>query len=221
MEGINNDTLNDTVTTIIQAAAATTTMGTTPTVNPAVNAEIAATINQLSANQITIMLHMVALLFALAPAQLTCRFVPRNAIQVPPSQQVAIPMQQTFLAGDFNAGHGGHCCGPGRGLERGRYSRTSFADYMRTIGAVPNVPGHIIPYGGRIPQIPSPPVVQQQTRNPVFSNVYKWYNNWNVCFLCGFNVGNGHMSLTCPFKKLNHQQSYTQENVQQFIAACT
>ena len=44
LEG-NNDTNDDTVTTITQTAAATTTTGTTPTVKPAVNLEIAATIN--------------------------------------------------------------------------------------------------------------------------------------------------------------------------------
>jgi hypothetical protein len=49
--------------------------------------------------------------------------------------------------------------------------------------------------------------------------VYKRYNNWNVCFLCRFNLENGHTFTMCPFCKMNHQQAYTRENAQQFIAA--
>jgi hypothetical protein len=66
---------------------------------------------------------------------------------------------------------------------------------------------------------PTPPGVQQQTPNPDFSNVHKRDNNWNVCFLCGFDIENGHRSIMCPFHKINHQQAYTRKNAQQFIAA--
>jgi hypothetical protein len=158
-------------------------------------------------------------LFAQAPAQHTCQYVPRNAFQVPLIQQVAIPMQQHFPAGDFNAGHGGRCGGHGRGGGRGGQGHTPFADYMQTLGAMLTIPGQIIPHGGSIAQIPPPLGVQQQTCNPYFSNVYKWYNNWNVCFSCGFDIENGHTSITCPFWKMNHQQVYTCKNAQQFIAA--
>ncbi len=48
--------------------------------------------------------------------------------------------------------------------------------------------------------------------NPDLSDVYKWYNNWNACFSCGFNVENDHTSTTCPFNKINHQQTYTRKN---------
>ncbi len=123
-------------------------------------------------------------------------------------------MQQTFPAGSFNAGLEGHPGGCDQGQGRGGQSCTPFADYMQTLRAVPTMPGQIVPCGGGI----ALPVVQQQICNPDFSNVYKWYNKWNVCFSCGFNVENGHMTLTCPFKKLNHQQRYRRENVQQFVA---
>ncbi len=86
-----------------------------------------------------------------------------------------------------------------------------------TAGAVPTMPGQLIPQGGGLAQITPPLGVQQQNRNPDFSNVYKWYNNWNVCFLCGFNLENDHMSTMCPFCKMNHQQAYTRKNAQQFI----
>ncbi len=106
LEG-NNDTNEDTVTTITQTAAATTTTGTTPTVGTAINVEITAAINQLLANQFAIMMQMATMSFAQALAQSTCQFVPRNTFQVPPIQQVAIPMQQGFPSGDFNARRGG------------------------------------------------------------------------------------------------------------------
>ncbi len=49
LEG-NDNTDKDTVTTITQTAAATTTTGTTCHVGPAVNADITAAVNQLLAN---------------------------------------------------------------------------------------------------------------------------------------------------------------------------
>ncbi len=58
------------------------------------------------------------------------------------------------------------------------------------------MPGQLFPHERGLAQITPPPGVQQQNRNPNFSNVYKWYNNWNLCFSCGFDVENGHMSTT-------------------------
>ncbi len=68
------------------------------------------------------------------------------------------------------------------------------------------MPGHLVPYNGRLAQVLPAQGVQQQTHNPDLS-VYKRYNNWNVCFLCGFDVEYGNTSLTCPFKMMNHQQA--------------
>ena len=82
------------------------------------------------------------------------------------------------------------------------------------------IQGQIVPYGGSI--APFQVTVQNgppQLRNPDHSNIYKCHNNWNVCFSCGFDIENGHTSMTCPFKKANHQQSFSRENAQQFIAA--
>jgi hypothetical protein len=85
-------------------------------------------------------------------------------------------------------------------------------------GAAPAMPT-LIPYGGGLAQLPAAPGVQQQRCNPDFSNIYKVHNNWNVCFRCGFDINDGHMSVTCPFKKWDPQDSFTHENAQQFIAA--
>ena len=93
------------------------------------------------------------------------------------------------------------------------------------IRAAPAVPYPITSGGGMMPpihsgmQMPTHLGGQQRPRNPNFSNIYKRFNKRNVCFLCGFGIEDGHTSLTCPFKKANHQMSFVRENVQQFIAA--
>jgi hypothetical protein len=113
LDGDNPD--NDTVTTItpmtnVAATAATmnSMLGTAPTAMPSVNAEIAAAINQLSANQSTIMPHMATLLFTPAPVNPTTRC---TTAAVPPIQQLAVPFQQQIP--------GGRRGGGGRGRGRG------------------------------------------------------------------------------------------------------
>ena len=221
----DDDPDNDTVTTItpvtnVAARAATmnSTLGTAPTAMPSVNAEIAAAINQLSANHSTIMSHMAALSLMPTPVNPTTR---RTTATVPPIQQLAVPIQQQFPSRDFSAGRGGHRGGRGRGCGRGGRGCTPFVDYMRTQGRFGvGGSGQIVPYGGGIalfqPAVPNgPPAV----RNPDFSNIYKHHNDWNVCFSGGFDIQDGHTSATYPFKKANHQQSFSCENAQQFIAA--
>jgi hypothetical protein len=96
LEG-NDNTDNDTVTTITQTAATTANTGTAPHVRPAVNADITSVITQLVANQTAIMSQMAAISFTQALAQHTCQYVTRNTFQVPPIQQVAIrPCSNTF-----------------------------------------------------------------------------------------------------------------------------
>ncbi len=112
-EGTGEDTDDDTVTTITPitdvAATTATTAGTMGTAQPSmmstVNAKIAAAINQLSANQMAIMTQMAALSFTPAPANPTTRY--RAIANIPPIQQLAVPFQQQFPAGDFSAGRGG------------------------------------------------------------------------------------------------------------------
>ncbi len=94
------------------------------------------------------------------------------------------------------------------------------------MGAIPAMGPQVAPFssgGTQLPHmhggLPLPPYQNglQWPRNPDFSNVYKRFNNWNVCFSCGFDIKNGHTSLTCPFKKANHQMLFVRENAQQFI----
>jgi hypothetical protein len=152
MEGDDNSD-DDTVTKITQTATVTAA-GTTAraagiggiTSNAyslMINADVVAAINQLSANQTTITTQMVALSFVQEPAKHTRRFVARDAFQVPPIQQLAIPMQQApFQAGTFLAGcgvcQGG--CNQGRGHEG--WGHTPFADYMHNAGAAAAILSH-------------------------------------------------------------------------------
>ncbi len=99
-----------------------------------------------------------------------------------------------------------------------------FSDHMRMAGGIPAMPSAVFPLARRGTQIPlinggaqmTPSQGGQQRQH--MPNIYKRFNNWNVCFLCGFDIENGHTSTTCPFKKANHQMSFTCENAQQFIA---
>jgi hypothetical protein len=75
----------------------------------------------------------------------------------------------------------------------------------------------MMPRGGGIAQ--PPPGMQQRRKKLDFSNIYKIHNNWNVCFSCGFDIEDGCTSITCPFKRWNHQDLFTCGNAQQFIAA--
>jgi hypothetical protein len=224
-EGNEEDTNNNTVTTITQTAALTTaTGGTTPSRGTAISAKVAATINQLLANQTAIMSQMAAVTAQMAAlavvpplAQNTCAYAPREQFYVPPIQQVAVPMQQPFsAAGAYPAGRGGQRGGHGRnqGGRQGGRSCTPFADAMQGAGAAPMMTA-MIPFGGGIVQ--PPPRMRQWRKKLDFSNIYKIHNNWNVCFSCGFDIEDGHTSITCPFKRWNHQDLFTHGNAQQFI----
>ncbi len=220
----NDNTVNTSVSVPQMAAAATTTgssLGTTPS---AINVEIAAAISQLLANQSAIMSQMAVMSFVPANTSITRRA--SRTFNVPaPIQQLAIPLQQNFIPNVFNPGRRG---GRGRGRGRGGRGQTPFADHMRTMGAIPAMGNQVAPFGGGGMQMPHMhgglplPLYQnglQRPRNPDFSNVYKRFSNWNVCFLCGFDIKDGHTSLMCPFKKVNHQTLFVRKNAQQFIAA--
>jgi len=149
---------------------------------------------------------------------------------VPPIQLLNIPPfagQTTtgFNAGTgYNGGNGGRGGGRGRGRGgsrggggRGGGRATPFANHLRNTqmaggrgGMAPPGAGYNQQVGGFNRQATKPP-------NPPHSNIVKMYANWNVCFTCGFDVEDGHTSKTCPahWRKMNHQEGYTQENAQQ------
>jgi hypothetical protein len=57
--------------------------------------------------------------------------------------------------------------------------------------------------------------IQQQS----YSNTVKRHSNWNVCYSCGFNVAEGHSSMSCPpyLRKASHDIYFTCQNAQQYI----
>jgi hypothetical protein len=217
-----NESDKDTVMTITQTAAIMAAPGSTSTSQgTAISAKVAAAINQLSANQTTMMAQMAAMTMAPLMVPQTRATVPRETFHVPPIPQVAVPMHQPFAAQvGFSTGCSGHRVGRGQGRgRRGGQNRTPFADAMRGTGAVAPPMTNMVPYGGGTGQLPAAPGGQPHHHNAEFLNIYKQHNNWNVCFSCGFDVEDRHTPGTCPFKKWNHQVSYTRNNAQQFIAA--
>jgi hypothetical protein len=138
-DGNDDDTIDNTVTTIMQTDAGTTG-GATPSGGTTNSAAVATAINQLSANQTAIMsqmaaatAQMAALSVVLPPAQNTRAYALRNQFYVPPIQQVAVPIQQPFSAtGAYPAGQGSQRggCGCNQGRRRGGHSHTPFADAM-------------------------------------------------------------------------------------------
>jgi hypothetical protein len=68
-------------------------------------------------------------------------------------------------------------------------------------------------FGGQDPFAPTAP-------NQQIYNVVKHHVNWNACFLCGFDVEEGHTLATCPilWHKPNHQVGYMRENAARYVA---
>jgi hypothetical protein len=68
------------------------------------------------------------------------------------------------------------------------------------------------------PQYRGPAGVQGTIQQP-FSNVTKRYANWNACYSCGFDVADGHTSMSCPahLRKATHDIYFNRQNAQQYI----
>jgi hypothetical protein len=95
-----------------------------------------------------------------------------------------------------------------------------------------NIPGQnnipppttIQAYGGSIPpsvgNIPSPiiPLVPNRDK-PAFSNTTKYFNNWNMCYSCGWDVPHWHTSQSCNNRAPGHQDGCTRKNAQAYMTA--
>ena len=59
----------------------------------------------------------------------------------------------------------------------------------------------------------------QRSQEIPYSNTVKRYSNWNACYSCGFDVADGHTSMTCPFhlRRPSHDVNFTRHNAQQYI----
>ena len=130
---------------------------------------------------------------------------PSTQIYAPPPLQ-GFQQQQPYYP-PHSGGQGGGCnCQGGRGCGRGQMSPPQIQ--YPTIGDT-----SIIPY---IPAWFQPPPRQ---RNPNFLNIVIVYANQNMCFLCGFDMEDGHMSVTCADKKVGHQEGFTCSNYMEYEQA--
>ncbi len=173
------------------------------TITTTIPPKVTAAINQLLANQMAIMQQMAAMSFSPQP------LIAAAAFNVPPIQNVTFPAQQAFLDSVFNPGTGAmYGRGQRRGISCGRCGGQGgqrcnhFANLM--INLVRGM-GQQLQHSGGFPGAALPgnlPLPQQgmQRGGLCHSNIYKWYNNWDICFSCGFYMEDGHTSLTCPFR---------------------
>ena len=136
---------------------------------------------------------------------------PHQQWQAPPVNQVNVPTQY----GGYN--YGGGRRGRARGRGGSRYGRggRGRAPYFDT-GATANysAPGTTVSAltAGTIPTVRYGPQGMPMTHtNPV-----KKYNNWDMCYSCGFDVD--HSSMACPYKKEGHQDGCNRGNYLQYQA---
>lgn len=106
----------------------------------------------------------------------------------------------------------------GRGRGNRRYRRgNGRSQYAPLPPSVPSAPPVVSPAG-----IPPPASnLQQYRHNPAFSNITKNFNNWNMCYTCGWDVEGWHNSQTCNVQHTNpgHQQGCTRENAKAYMDA--
>ncbi len=153
-------------------------------------------INQLSANQHTLINQMAAMSF--------------NNVSAPPQQYTALPIPQVNIlahatyaganAGGFNAGRGGHGrTGTGCGLKRGcgQHQHTPFANHMCK---QTQQGGHGRGRGNDsfVPTAPGRGTVAPPAQCAYQSNLIKNFANWNVCYSCSFDIKDGHRPSHAP-----------------------
>ena len=99
-------------------------------------------------------------------------------------------------------GRGGSQRTGGRGRGRrsnfattgGRNVRTQFANFTAGQSRLPPIGAS---GGGGSGMAPFAQQTPARNAAPMYSNILKVYANWNVCFLCGLDVEDGHTSKTC------------------------
>ena len=154
--------------------------------------------------------------------------VAQSFAPMPPIQQLA--PQQAFqynntspFGSRFGRRGGGHS---GRGIRGGgRGGRAPLGNYFQPQGN--NFPPHAATSSTQQQQQPINTIVPfsgaptNRRTAPAYSNIVKRYANMNVCFSCGFDVEDGHTSVTCPmqWRRPNHQVGFTRANAQQYINA--
>ncbi len=127
--------------------------------------------------------------------------------------------------GQGGRGGRGGCIGRGNGASRGggRNPHTPFANHVRNQAQIGGGRGgrgnngSILIAPGGVGTV-RPPATQARAYR---SNITKLFANWNVCYSCGFDIEDGHTSVTCPhaWRRTNHQEGFTQGNAQAYLKA--
>ena len=141
-----------------------------------------------------------------APAQ---QFAPAayNAYVPPPNQQPAPYQPSQQYQGRGNSRRPPNARRGGRG---GRNPRTNQQGQATSQGQANT--GGIPPFRGGTTNT-------NNSNRPAYSNKVKYYNNWNMCYSCGFDVPNWHTSASCdnPDKKPGHDAACTRQNCESYI----
>ena len=71
-----------------------------------------------------------------------------------------------------------------------------------------------------IPPAQCPPVNNApQFAQPQQLNYTKKFNNWNMCYSCGWDVPVWHTSKTCQWRKQGHREEVDRKNAQVYLNA--
>ena len=127
----------------------------------------------------------------------------------PPAQYAPTQQYQQYTQQPYGRGRGRR---NNRG--RGRNNRNYSQGYQQP-PATPVPP--TMQAGGYIP----PPTIPTagNINKPAFSNTTKHFNNWNMCYSCGWDVPHWHNSQTCPYQVEGHQTGCTRENAKAYMNA--
>ncbi len=136
---------------------------------------------------------------------------------MPPFQNLQIPAQGNFNPGTspFNAGGRYNARGYGQssqsagGRSRGcgchHWGGLPFAEQIAQGGGYPGATGALY---------------NLNAQHMTHSNLNKLFGYWNACYLCGFDIEDGHTLKTCPrdWRKPTHIKAFTRRNAQSYIA---
>ena len=105
------------------------------------------------------------------------------------------------------------------GQGRGRRNNNRRGPRRNNHYYLPPNPSTVPPPASAGRYIPSPSVPNAGTVDrPAFSNTTKYYNNWNMCFSCGWDLPSWHTSATCDNQLNGHQVRCTRGNAQAYMS---
>ena len=132
----------------------------------------------------------------------------------PPPAPLYAPAPTQYPQQQSLQGYGQQQYGRGRGRRSNNRRGNRRGNNQQYTGTVmPPVPTA----GGYIPP-PNMPAAENN-KKPAFSNTTKYYNNWNMCYSCGWDVPHWHTSQSCDDRVPGHQTGCTRANAQAYLDA--